>query len=47
MPEVMGKGVEGHQVGCLMPEEMGKGVEREPERPPDARGAGKRGRAGT
>jgi hypothetical protein len=30
-----------------MPEELEKEVEREPERPPDARGAGKRGRAGT
>ena len=30
-----------------MPGELEKEVEREPERPPDARGAGKRGRAGT
>ena len=30
-----------------MPEELEKEVEREPERPPDARGVGKRGRAGT
>jgi hypothetical protein len=30
-----------------MPEEMGKGVERASERVSDARGVGKRGRAGT